>query len=272
MSTTPFPLGVYIGNPNGSDAAAESTFDTFYQQFSSALGASPTFIDAYIDQTQNISDWVSNASWQAWSNAQSPDAKDMTPVIGLPMTSTAAGALTPDQYYQNFAAGDYDSMIQGVVKAWAAQGLTSQIWRPGWEINVSSMPSYAGNDAATRADWVKAFQHISTVLHAAGLADGVNVQIMWNANVQNYSDAGNVIQTAYPWNQYVDIIGADVYGDVHPYGSLTQLYDWDKSGQVLNSPNPVYDTSVKQWAADPINLLHYYTYPASNQWSLDGSA
>jgi hypothetical protein len=188
------------------------------------------------------------------------------------MTSTAAGSGTPDQFYKDFAAGKYDSVLKGMVKAWADNGFATQIWRPGWEMNVSTMPSYAGNDAATHADWVKAFQHISTVLHAAGQADGVKVEVMWNPDVMNYSNAGNVIQTAYPGNQYVDIIGADIYADVYPYGSPTHLYDWDKSGQILNSPHPVYDTSVKQWAADPVNLLHYYTNPASNQWSLDGSA
>src|SRR6266702_1476319 len=203
--------------------------------------------------------------------AQSPVLENVTPVIGLPMTSTASGSGTPDQFYKDVAAGKYDSVLKDMVKAWADNGFTTQIWRPGWEMNVSTMPSYAGNDAATRADWVKAFQHISTVLHAAGKAEGVSVQVAWNPSVLNYSQAGNVIQTAYPVNQYVDIIAADVYGDVFPYGSSTHLYDWDKSGQVLNSSHPVYDTSVQQWAADPINLDHYYTYPASNQWSLDGS-
>src|ERR1700722_1362528 len=269
---TPFALGVDVGNPNADSPSEEAAFDANFNAFSALMGAKPQYLDQFGNQSDPISQWVGQATWDAVSVAQSPVLKNVTPVIGLPMSSTAPGSGTADQFYKAFAAGTYDSVLQGMVKAWANSGFTSQIWRPGWEMNVSSMPSYAGNDAATQADWVKAFQHISTVLHAAGLADGVNVQIMWNANVQNYSDAGNVIQTAYPGNQYVDIIGADVYGDVHPYGSLTQLYDWDKSGQVLNSPNPVYDTSVKQWAADPINLLHYYTYPASNQWSLDGSA
>jgi len=269
---TPFALGVDVGNPNADSPSEEAAFDANFNAFSALMGAKPQYLDQFGNQSDPISQWVGQATWDAVSVAQSPVLKNVTPVIGLPMSSTAPGSGTADQFYKAFAAGTYDSVLQGMVKAWANSGFTSQIWRPGWEMNVSSMPSYAGNDAATQADWVKAFQHISTVLHAAGQADGVNVQIMWNANVQNYSDAGNVIQTAYPGNQYVDIIGADVYGDVHPYGSLTQLYDWDKSGQVLNSPNPVYDTSVKQWAADPINLLHYYTYPASNQWSLDGSA
>jgi hypothetical protein len=269
---TPFALGVYVGNPNNSSPNEEADFEAHFNAFSTLMGAKPQYLDQFGNQNDPISHWVDQATWNAVSVAQSPVLKNVTPVIGLPMSSTAPGSGTADQFYQAFAAGTYDSVLKGMVKAWADNGFTTQIWRPGWEMNVSTMPSYAGDDAATRADWIKAFQHISTVLHAAGQADGVNVQVMWNANVQNYSNAGNVIQTAYPGDQYVDIIGADVYGDVHPYGTLTHLYDWDKSGQVLDSPNPVYDTSLQQWAADPVNLLHYYNNPASTQWSLDGSS
>lgn len=267
----PFPLGVFVGNPNYYNSSEEASFETNFNAFSTLMGAKPQFMDQYADQRLPITQWVGQASWNAASVASSPVLKNVTPVIGLPMTSTAPGSGTADQSYKNFAAGKYDSVLKDVVKAWADNGFTAQIWRPGWEMNVSSMPSYAGNDAATHADWVKAFQHIYTILHAAGEADGVEVQVMWNPDVMNYSNAGNVIQTAYPGNQYVDIIGADIYADVYPYGPPTHLYDWDKSGQVLSSPHPVYDTSVQQWAADPVNLQHYYTYPASNQWSLDGS-
>ena len=79
-----------------------------------------------------------------------PAAKTMTPVIGLPMTSTAIGTPTADQMYKKFASGMYDSVLQGVVKAWADNGFKVQYWRPGWEMNLNSMPSYAGDDAATR--------------------------------------------------------------------------------------------------------------------------
>ncbi|OAF15467.1 hypothetical protein AYJ54_39515 [Bradyrhizobium centrolobii] len=268
---TPFPLGVFVGNPNYFDSKEEASFEANFNAFSTLMKSTPQFLDQYGDQRLPISEWVGQSSWNAASMAQSPVLKDVTPVIGLPMTSTASGSGTPDQFYKDFAAGKYDSVLQGMVKAWADNGFTTQIWRPGWEMNIDTMPSYAGNDATTRADWVKAFQHIYTVLHAAGQADGVNIQVAWNPSVVNYSHAGNVIETAYPGNKYVDIIAADAYGDVFPYGSPTHLYDWDKSGQVLNSSHPVYDSSVQQWAADPVNLQHYYTYPASNQWSLDGS-
>jgi hypothetical protein len=270
--TTPFPLGVFVGNPNYFDSNEEASFEANFKAFSTLMKSKPQFLDQYGDQHLPVSQWVGQASWNAASMAQSPVLKDVTPVIGLPMTSTASGSGTPDQFYKDFAAGKNDSVLKDMVKAWADKGFTTQIWRPGWEMNIDTMPSYAGDDAATRADWVKAFRHISTVLHAAGQAEGVNVQVAWNPSVLNYSHAGNVIETAYPGNQYVDIIAVDIYGDVFPYGSPTHLYDWDKSGQVLNSSHPVYDGSVQQWAADPVNLEHYYTYPASNQWSLDGSA
>ena len=268
---TPFPLGVFVGNPNYFNSNEEASFEANFNAFSTLMKSKPQFLDQYGDQRLPVSQWVGQTSWNAASMAQSPVLKDVTPVIGLPMTSTASGSGTPDQFYKDFAAGKYDSVLKDMVKTWADNGFTTQIWRPGWEMNIDTMPSYAGDDAATRADWVKAFQHISTVLHAAGHAEGVNVQVAWNPSVVNYSHAGNVIETAYPGNQYVDIIAADVYGDVFPYGSSTHLYDWDKSGQVLNSSHPIYDGSVRQWAADPVNLEHYYTYPASNQWSLDGS-
>jgi hypothetical protein len=268
---TPFPLGVFVGNPNYFNSNEEASFEANVNAFSTLMKSKPQFLDQYGDQRLPVSKWVGQASWNAASMAQSPVLKDVTPVIGLPMTSTASGSGSPDQFYKDFAAGKYDSVLKDMVKTWADNGFKTQIWRPGWEMNINTMPSYAGDDAATRADWVKAFRHISTVLHAAAQAEGVKVQVAWNPSVVNYSHAGNVIETAYPGNQYVDIIAADVYGDVFPYGSPKHLYDWDKSGQVLNSSHPVYDSSVQQWAADPINLKHYYTYPASNQWSLDGS-
>ncbi|MGY3238660.1 hypothetical protein ACVMAJ_005550 [Bradyrhizobium sp. USDA 4448] len=268
---TPFALGVDVGNPNISNPTEEAAFEANFTAFSNLMGTKPQYLDQFGDQTQPISQWVSQAGWDAASVAHSAVLQNVIPVIGLPMSSTAPGSGTADQFYQAFAAGTYDSVLQGMVKAWANNGIATQIWRPGWEMNVSSMPSYAGNDAATQADWIKAYQHIYTVLHAAGNAYGVNIQVMWNPDVMNYSASGNALQTAYPGNQYVDIIGADVYGDLYPYGDHSHLYDWDLSGQVYNSSHPVYDTSLQQWAADPINLMHYYDNPASNQWSADGS-
>ena len=123
------------------------------------MGVTPTYSDAYIDQSQPTNQWITNASWSAQQYAQTPDTKNITPIIGLPLDSTS-GSETPDQYYKEFASGKYDSVIEGVVKAWAAEGYTTQQWRVGWEMNLPSSSQFAGSDAATQADWVKAFQHV----------------------------------------------------------------------------------------------------------------
>ena len=256
-STTPFALGAYLGDPDNSNPGNESTFDSTYGSFSTLMGATPQSLVAYVDQNQPISNWIGNAGWQASSFAQSPNARTATPVIGLPMASLADTSISRDQYFRNFASGQYDSVIQGVVKAWAQQGYSTQYWRPGWEMNLPGTPNYAGDDAQTQADWVKAFQHIYTVLHAAGHADGVNMQVVWNPGTINYSNA-EATTNLYPGNACTDIIGADVYSDMYPYS----LYNFDTG---TTAPN------LAAWMADPANRTHYWSNPAATQSSGDAS-
>ena len=271
--STPFPLGVFTGNPNSPGSSAESSFDAGNTTFDSLMGTTPVFQNTYIDASQTPDQWLSNAGWFAGVSETSPTFKGSIPVIGLPMGSTNPDAPSAMQILQNFANGTYDSMLQGMVKVWANDGFMTQYWRPGVEMNLSSTPGFVGGNTAMQAEWVAAFQHIYTTLHAAAAADGVNLKVIWNPGITNDSSAGNATQTLYPGNQYVDVIGADVYADVYPFGegSSQGIYDWDKSGQELNSPNPVYDTSVSQWASDPVNLEHYYTDPASMSSTLDAS-
>ena len=270
-SSTHFPLGVFVGNANLNDPSAEATFDASNQAFDSLMGTTPTIMNTYIDGSQTPDQWLSNAGWAAASAAASPSWKGEIPLIGLPMGSTSSDAPSTSQILQNFADGAYDSMLQGMVKTWAASGFTTQYWRPGVEMNLSSTPGFVGSDPTLQSEWISAFQHIYTTLHAAASADGVNLKVIWNPGTANGSDAGNATQTLYPGNNYVDVIGADVYADVYPYGNESALYDYDKSGQTINSAAPVYDSSLQQWASDPTNLEHYYTYPASDQYTLDGS-
>jgi beta-mannanase len=219
MTSTPFPLGVCLDEPNPGDPSAEAQFEADYTSFVNLMGTTPSYINTYVDNTQPISSWVANSSYQAWSNANSPDAQGLTPVIGLPMFSNAAGSGTPDQQYQAFASGQYHSVLTGIVNAWAAQGVTSLVFRPGWEFNLPG-PTYAGDSAQDQSDWVAAFQHIYTVLHQAGSADDVNISVVWNPGVTNYRNA-EATTNMYPGNQYVDVIGAGMYSDMYPYSDGT---------------------------------------------------
>jgi hypothetical protein len=258
----PFPLGAYLGNPNGSDPSAEALFEANFASFAADLGAKPTRITAYVDYTQTVANWPGNASWQAWSNAQSPVAKSMLPVVGMPMASIASGAPSADAQYQAFAAGTYDAEIAGVVTAWAAQGFKHLVFRLGWEMNLQG-PTYAGDTAQAQSDWVRAFQHMAKIIHRTATAQHVTVQIVWNPGTTNYSNA-SATGALYPGDAFVDMIGVDIYSDMYPYSdySYAAYHDWDTGNE---------DSTVAQFIADPINRAHYWSYPAATKWSLDGS-
>ncbi len=260
---TPIPYGAYLSNPDNSNATAEALFQTEYSDLTKLMGAAPQFLTTFVDQTQQISNWAGNAQWAATSMALAVGAGSTTPVIALPLSSSAAGTLSSDQQFQAFASGQYDSVIQGIVNAWAQQGFKNLVFRPGWEMNLEG-PTYAGDSAQDQADWVKAFQHVYTVLHQAAATDGINVTVVWNPGTTNYSNA-EATTNLYPGDSYVDAIGADVYSGIHPYSdspSTAEYHDWD-TGQE--------DTSVAQFIADPINRAHYWSDPAATEWSNDGS-
>ena len=258
-----FPLGAYLGNPNSGSAAAEAAFEASYATFAAALRTPPSLIVTYVDYAQPVANWPANASWQAYSNRVSPDAHRLLPVIGLPMASIAAGSALPDQQFRAFAAGTYDSEIRGVVAAWAQQGFHTLAVRPGWEMNIPGN-TFAGSDAQSQADWVGAFRHIYRVLHAAAASNNVSLRVLWNPNITNYDNYGT--RTAlYPGNDFVDVIGADIYADMYPYsdgGNPPTYHDWATGGE---------DTSVAQFIANPVNRRHYWSWPAATRYNNDSS-
>jgi len=257
-------LGVYVGNANGSSAPAEASFETAYNSFSSAMGTKPTLLTVFVDYTKPISAWASNASWAAWSDAQSPAVKSLEPVVAVPLYSTAPGAGTPDSQFQAIADGTYDSQFTGILAAFHAYTPAGVIVRLGWEMNLNGTPYYVGSDSQSQADWVAAFQHVSVLMHRYATANGIAFKIAFNPGITNYS-AAHATTTLYPGDSYVDIIAADVYGDIYPYsdgGNPATYHDWDTGKE---------DTNLAIWLADPINRMHFWSYPAATEWSLDSS-
>jgi len=263
IAAPPFPLGAYLGNPDNSSLANQALFDTKYNSFTHLMGAAPQYLNYFVDQRKPISQWVGNSTWAADSASQSANAKGAAPVIALPMSSTAPGSLTSQQQFQAFAAGQYDDALRGIVQTWAQRGFTNLTFRPGWEMNIGG-PTYAGDSAQSQADWVKAFQHIYTVLHQAATANAATVQVVWNPSVTNYSNA-LATTNLYPGDAYVDVIGADMYSDIYPYsdgGATPTYHDWNTG---------LADTSVAAFIADPINRQHYWSFPAATKWQNDSS-
>ena len=263
MTSSPFPLGAYVGNPDDGSSTDQASFNAAFAGFTSLLGEAPTYMDTYLDVSDPISSWASSTAFAAASFAQSPDAAATIPVIGLPLSSVAAGSPSADAQFQAFAAGTYDSMLIGVVNTWVKEGFTNLVFRPGWEMNLQDNNS-AGNTAQSQADWVSAFQHVYTVLHQAAAADGATIQVVWNPGVTSYSPA-EATTNLYPGDSYVDAIGADVYGDAYPFSdstTQTEYHDWATGGE---------DTSLAQFIANPINREHYWSEPAATEWSSDSS-
>ena len=265
----PYKLGVFVDNPedDGSQVALSA--------FSSLMGVKPDLLNAYMDGTQPVTGshgWPGNSAYGAgkfeqtspW-NVGTSSLRRIIPIIGMPMGTTALDADGNDQYLQAVAAGLYDSQIENYVQNWANAGYKTQYWRPGVEMNLTSTPGFNSSGPA-EADWVTAFRRIYTVLHAAFAKFGVHGEVIWNPGTPNNTPAGDATKAFWPGAAYVDEIGGDVYADLW---NFAPYYDWAANGQKLGGI--IYDTTLQQFAANPINLIHYYNYPASTGKSLDAS-
>ncbi len=253
MTATPFPLGTFVFNPDSTDPAAEAWFENQVGVFSAAMGAKPQFMDTFTNYNADWSQWVSGMTAMARSWAASPVLGGVTPVMTIPMAAASDWG-NPDQVFKDIVAGKHDDVFTGLVNSWKAVGYTTIDARIGYEMNGAFVPWFMGNDPATVADWVAAFQHIADLVHAV---PGITVKTVWNPVASNWT--AQPTASAYPGDQYVDVIGVDVYGTVYP----VQLYDWGKNDGTV-------DQTLQQWFADPVNREHYWTNPNATQWSPNG--
>ena len=263
-ASTRFPLGVFVGNPHSDDAAAESKFQTDFNNFVSVMGgARPTTMNAFVDFWQDPSQWAGNAAFTAGAWAKSPVVgTSITPIIGIPMSDNKhwagnAAGFTNDDFFKGIINGSYDAAYSGIVDSWANAGFKTMELRLGWEMEGSFMPWFMGNDSATQGDWVKAFQHLSTLMRAEAKADGVTAKVVWNPGSATQSKLS--IQAAYAGDAYVDVISIDNYSPLYPKG----YYDWAKND------GTVYPDK-QTWWADPINREHFWSHPNGDQYYPNG--
>jgi len=262
--STPFPLGAYVGNPNGSDPTAEAAFESQYNAFVKDMGgARPQFMDTFVDFTQDPSQWGANASWDAWSWAMTGNdyvgpGSGTVPVVGVPLASNAGGWGNVDTFYQQIIAGYYDADYKAIVDAWAAEGYTTVQFRVGYEFNGNFMAWGPGNSSSPTvdADFIAAFRHVANLIHQEGAADGITAQVVWNPADINWSVDPTQL---YPGNQYVDIISTDAYSPAYPLDLTT----W--SSATATTPGP-QATNQTAWAASATDLEHDWQYSNGDQW------
>ena len=262
---TAYPLGLYVGNPNGNDAAANTTFLNAFDSFKTLMGTSPLFMDTFVDFGQDPSQWDSNAGWTAWSWAQTGSAyvgpgSGVTPVIGVPLASNAGGWGNADTFYKSIIGGALDATYKGIVSSWAAQGYKTIQLRLGYEFDGNFMPWGPGNSGSPTADadFVAAWQHVANLVHQQGAASGITVQTVWNPADINWTSKSPA--SLYPGDSYVDIISTDAYSPVYPL----DLTNWSTS-------NSAQAANLATWAADPANRAHYWQYSDATQYALTGN-
>jgi Ca2+-binding RTX toxin-like protein len=211
-------------------------------------------MNAFVDATLDWSQWASNASWTAWSWTQSAIAKEMTPVIGIPMAmysewTSSVGA----KPFEEIAAGQHDDVFRGIVEAWRDQGFTKIYLRPGYEMNGTFMPWFVGYTQADADAFKAAFARIAEIAH--GVA-GVEAKVVWNPNMTNWS--GVATEEMYPGDQYVDVVGLDIYSPQYPI-------DW------YDVTDGNVDGSFAEWTSSAANRMGYWDYGDITQWNRDGA-
>ena len=254
---TAFPLGFFgDSNPDGN---SETAFNAGYSSFTSAMGgAQPTHVDTFIDDTINPSEYAANASWMAWSLAStgshevgSPTA---IPVIGVPMATTSTG--DPDSFYKAIIGGTYDADYKAIVDAFAANGYKTIEMRLGYEFDGNWMPwsPYNSSSPTADADFVAAWRHLANLVHEEGQVDGITVATVWDPDVTNWTP--NDVRSLYPGNQYVDVIGVDVYNPQYPI----DLTNW------ASGSTSTQEASQAAWASSAVNREYYWTFENATEW------
>jgi len=250
-----FPLGTYVGNPNGNDAGAMASFKRQFDAHVAAMGGvRPKYFNIFTDFGQEPDRWPESARWAAWSSTQSGNryvapGSGMIPLVGVPLASGRGGWGNVDAFYRDTVAGKYDAAWTGIVDAYAGVGYKTVDFRIAYEMDGNFMPWAPGNSNApgARADFVAAFRHVADAIHREGRAKHIRAVVHWNPAAIN--DSGYDIATLYPGDAYVDVIAVDLYSPMYP---LT-LLDWSSGGQ-----SDLKDRA--QWAAIPANRAHYWRY------------
>jgi len=150
------------------------------------------------------------------------------------------------------ASGAHDSAIRYISQLLTRGGYPNAIIRLGWEFDGGWMPwSAVGNEAL----WVRAYRHVHDVMRSVSPA----LEFDWNG------DPGYMRRetAAYPGDDYVDIIGYDVYDQAPGI-------PWNPSTRSWLDPHAAWKSFLPtlQWQRD-FAVAHgkRVSYP---EWALSG--
>ena len=133
--------------------------------------------------------------WTGWVNAK-PGRRL---AISLPMLVWGADLASG-------ANGDYNAHFTALAQNIVQSGLENSIIRIGWEMNGNWYDWYMGDNQNTWNNWNEYWRQIVTSMRSV---EGQHFKFDWAPN--NTASIDVDWETFYPGDEYVDVIGIDVY-------------------------------------------------------------
>ena len=198
--------GIGVFRQGGTTPASVAEWERF-------VGRRLTHASTYFSD-RSWSAMVDGAGWQArqWRGT------GKTLVAGVPLAGNGLGSMGAG------AAGANDGHWSDVAGALVANGQPNAILRLGWELNGEWFPWAARNNPGQFASY---FRRIVTSMRSVPGAGGLRFD--WNPGI----GARFVPENAYPGDNYVDIIGFDLYDASFGARGANPAARWD---DYLNRP------------------------------------
>jgi len=181
--------------------------------------------------------------WGAWVR-EDPDNRTLAISTGLVPQDP------PDDWRERGAAGEYDSYWTTFAENLVEQGLGSSIIRLAWELNGDWYEThYIGDTAELREAWKEYFRRIVQRITAV---EGAAFEIDFNI-AEGQQDSVEIADM-YPGDDWVDIIGVDVYDSyISPIDPSAR---WEEKDAKVNSLSAVIafaaerdkPISIPEWA------------------------
>lgn len=255
-------FGAYCGNPHGNDTQEMAKFHANLDAFEAATGRPAQCMNAFADHRLHINDLVGNMGWTAWSWSQSPRAKAMIPVMGVPMA--VPGWEAPGSYRAT-AEGAADHVWRGLAEQWRNNGFDRVYWRIGWEHNATHFPwgTHSLDDAELRA-WIAAWRRIAQTIRSV---EGMRHHIVWCPDFTSWEP--RPWQDTYPGDDVVDVCAVDFYaGQFNPVSFVEGKGYFDLGTRTYVDWHTWLHSTNFRW---PINRFMFWLMPGLNEWSENSS-
>lgn len=262
----PFPIGARVANPDSS------VYADWAAQAAAFLGP-VQYINVFNVFGQGWSSWA-NAAGSIASNAKNnPTSGNMIPVVGIKLSDgkfygdNNLGDPTGhdcNHEYRDIINGVHDTDITNVAIKWFEQ-YDLMYLRIAYEFNGEFMPDYfgRGGDTTTLNLWIAAFKKMADLWRAAASARGKTVKIVWNPNANQY--ANNGVKNSYPGDNYVDVIGIDMYGPCYEDSNASAsagnstLYNGDGTYTNGNyNGDGTTSNNIKEWMSIDKNRVRWW--------------